>query len=368
MKAIICGGGTAGHVTPGIAVAETILMHQPGSDILFIGREGGNENRLVDAHKLKMSTIEIKGFSRKSVVKNFKNAVVAIKALRRSKQIIDEFKPDIVIGTGGYVCWPVLRAAQGRKIPTMIHESNVVPGLTTKLLYSKCYRTLLNFPGSESQFKKKENLIVVGNPILASLKSETRDSARRKLGISKNDFVILSFGGSGGAELLNKNVIDLMMNYSAKRARIKHIHACGKKYYEAIEKVYPTLTAGRSGCKIYAFIDNMPLYLRAADIAICRCGAMTLSEVAASGVVPILIPSPNVTDNHQYKNGRLFSDAGAGIMIEEHDLSERRLLDAVRSLESDKEFYKSTQNALKSFSITNSNELIWREIQKALPK
>ena len=366
MNIIICGGGTAGHITPGISIAETVISKEPDSRILFIGRDGGDENSIVRRRGLELKTIRIQGIERKLTLKNVKSVVSASTALIKARKMIKDFSPDVVIGTGGYVCWPVLKAAQLLNIPTVIHESNVYPGLSTRLLYNKCDRVFLNFPGSEKEFKHRDNLMTVGNPLLNNLITETRQGARKKLGISNSEFLILSFGGSGGSEIINKNVISLMKNYCEKVKKIRHVHATGKRYYTKIKTAYPELTQGHNGCVIYPFIEDISTYLRAADIVICRCGAMTLSEIASAGVVSILIPSPNVTDNHQYKNGKLFVDKGAALMIEETELNERTLLDAVRYLENNALLRQKIKNNLSTFAFNNAKETIYTELKKII--
>lgn len=368
MRVIIAGGGTTGHVTPGVSIAEVILSHEKESDILFIGREGGDENGIIKQRGFELKTIAVSGFSRKLTPKNVTNAFRAAASLITASKIVKEFAPEVVIGTGGYVCWPVLKAAQMMKIPTVLHESNVVPGLTTRMLAPRCTKVLLNFPGSEKELKHTDNVAVVGNPILSGLIHETRESARRRLGISHSELMILSFGGSGGAEILNKHAIALMQNYCMRVGRVRHVHATGRKYYNAIKSAYPTLAAGKSGCIIYPFIEDMATYMRAADIVICRCGAMTLSELASAGALPILIPSPNVTDNHQYKNGKLFVDRGAALMIEESELNDRTLTDAVRYLENNPSLRARMRQRLKEFSTENSKELIYGQLREILNK
>lgn len=362
MKAIICGGGTLGHVTPGISIAETILERDRNSKILFIGREGGEENKIIQNHGYRLETVKISGISRSLSLSNIETVRNIFKALKKSKEILLDFSPDIVIGTGGYVCWPVIKSAQRLKIPNIIHESNVCPGLSTRLLASKCNRVLLNFPGSEVAFKNKENLRIVGNPIRRSLLNESKDSARKKLGIKKSDFFIFSFGGSGGSQKLNECIISLMKNYSSRFSHIKHVHACGKRYFEQTKKEHPELCEERNGCVIYPFIENISAYIAGADVIICRCGAMTLSEISRAGTVPILIPSPNVTDNHQYKNGKLFTDKGAAIMIEESELNYRTLVDAVKYLESNPEIKRKMSSKVSAFHRNDTRELIYQEI------
>ena len=362
MKIMFCGGGTAGHITPAIAIAETLLKRDKNTEVLFVCREGGSENEAVIKKNYKMKTIKICGFERKLSLNNAKNVLTVIKAIRLSKKIISDFCPDVVIGTGGYVTFPVIRAAQKMKIPTLIHESNACPGLVTKLLAPKCTRVLLNLKGSESEFKNKHNIKIVGNPIREDFMISNKSSARRKLGISQNDFLISSFGGSGGSEKINDAVISLMNSHSSKSKRIRHIHSCGLKYYSKIKNDYPHLVSGKNGCIIKPYIYDISNVILASDLIISRCGAMTLTEICASGSSAILIPSPNVTNNHQYKNAKLLSDAGAAIMIEESELNDRVLLDTVRKLEGDTELRKKFSEKISALYVGNSNELIANEI------
>ncbi len=361
MKFMFCGGGTVGHLTPAIAIAEALLKEK-NADILFVCREGGIENEAVIKKGYAIETINICGIERKISLKNAKNILTVIKALRKSKKIIKEFSPDIVIGTGGYVTFPVLSAAQKMKIPTVIHESNAVPGLVTKLLAPKCTRVLLNLKGSEKEFKNKSNIKIVGNPVREDFLIYDKATARKKLGISQNEFVISSFGGSGGSEKINNSIISLMNSHSSKSKKIRHIHSCGIKYYEKIKKEYPNLISEKNGCNIKPYIHDISNVILASDIIITRCGAMTLTEISVAGCAAILIPSPNVTNNHQYKNAKLYSDAGAAIMIEESELNDRTLLDTVRRLETDSELRGKLSQRIKEMFVKNSRDLIVNEI------
>lgn len=364
MKVIICGGGTVGHVTPGISIAEIILKKEKDSHVLFVGREGGDENEIIKRRAFPIKTIKIQPFVRRISTQNIKSVSSTLKALNESKKIIKDFSPDLVIGTGGYVCWPVIRAAQRLKIPTVLHESNFSPGLATKALASKCSKVMLHFAQSEEHFKRKDNLVTVGNPIPEAFRSITREEARKKLGLSSNDFFILSFGGSIGAERINQSIISLMNGYSSKKNNVKHLHASGKRYFEQIKTENPLLIKGHNGCKIVPFINEMPLYMKAADTVISRCGAMTLSEIAECGAVPILIPSPNVTGNHQYKNAKVFTDSGAALMIEENELNDRTLLDAVRYLFANKSIREKMKKELEKFKSKNTENIIYDLLKK----
>lgn len=365
MNVIICGGGTVGHLTPGISLAEIILKCDPSSKILFVGREGGEENEVIERKGYELRTIKIFPFQRRVTLKNFKSASSVLISVSDSKKIIKDFSPDIVIGTGGYVCWPVIRAAQKLKVPTALHESNFSPGSAAKSLASRCKLVMLHFQQSEAHFKRKDNLTCVGNPIPKAFREITREEARKRLGLNQSDFFILSLGGSTGAEKINQSIISLMKGYSTQRNNVRHIHACGRRYYEGIKSENESLARGYNGCKIVPFITEMPLYMRAADAVISRCGAMTLSEIAVCETVPILIPSPNVTGNHQYNNAKIFTDSGAALMIEEGELNDRTLLDAVRYLFTNKSIRERMKKELRKFSCGKTEKEIYDLLKKA---
>ena len=345
MRIILCGGGTAGHINPAIAVAEEILDTEPASEILFIGREGGRENELVTKAGIRLQTIPIKGLKRSLSPENISRIRDALLARRRAEKIIKEFKPDVILGTGGYVCWPVISAGKSLGIPTAIHESNITPGLTTKLLARSCDAVFLSQDKTKEYLPKKAKTLVVGTPLRKEFTSLSRSECRRRLGLKDEDILILSFGGSIGADKINHTMIEVMKNYSAKEANVTHIHATGERYYESLPKEDKNL--GNSKCKIKAYIDNMPTLMKAADIAVCRSGAMTITELCAAGVAPILIPSPNVTGNHQYMNARLLSDHGAAEIIEEKELTSKALTEAINRLKIDKNGRKNRAKSMQ---------------------
>lgn len=360
MRIIFCGGGTAGHINPAIAVAQELSNQYADSEILFIGREGGKENRLIIDSGYKLKTIKIQGLKRKISIKNLKSLSYALRAKATAKRIIREFKPDVIFGTGGYVCWPVISAAHSLGIPCAIHESNISPGLTTRLVAKKCDLILLNHEKSKEYFNHPEKIRVVGNPLRMDFSTITRVSARKEMKLNPNEIMIVSFGGSIGAEKINETVMEVIKEYSTKEKNVRHIHATGARYYEAVKN--SEYARGLNGCKILPYIDDMPRLLHSADIVISRCGAMTLSEISAVGVAAILIPSPNVSDNHQYKNAKYLSDMGGAILIEEKNLSKKVLISAICSLKSDENGRKKRAKIIKAQSIPNSAKLILKEL------
>ena len=321
MRVLLCGGGTAGHVMPAIAIAEIIAKSFKGSAIAFAGRKDGAENSAYLKAGRRLYTIDIQGISRSLSINNVKSIFKVIKSGRMARNIIHNFNPDIIIGTGGYVCYPFIKEGQRMKIKTVIHESNVAPGLVTRMLGRKCDLLLLNLEGTKKNLKSVKNTLVVGNPTRKSFDSLTKTEARKKLRIPEGKKLIVSFGGSLGADLINKTIASLISQHTLSNKEIYHIHATGKLHYDKFRAEHPELFKNHAGVMIVPYIDDMPTVLTAADLAITRSGAITISELARSSTPSILIPSPNVTANHQYFNAKYMKDIGASILIEEKDLS-----------------------------------------------
>lgn len=370
MRVIMTGGGTGGHVNPAIAIANTIKRNDPASEILFVGTERGIENKLTAAEGYPIKHVEIKGFKRSLSLDNIKAAYLAFVSPMRAKRIVKEFKPDIVIGTGGYVCWPVLVAASRMGIPTAVHESNAFPGVAVRKLQPYVDRIWLNFEESAKYLKASDKIRHVGNPLRTSFGSCSREEARRKLGIEgKYDHYILSYGGSMGAEKVNEACLALMRDLGKDRNDILHQHACGAIEAEAANAMFREYgLSGRENLVLSEYIYDMPLRMAAADIVISRAGAMTVSELAMMKKTSIMIPSPNVTNNHQYKNARVIADMGGTILLEERELSCGRLKNEVEALLSDGERRRRMGEAISHFADLDANKLIYEEILKLTGK
>jgi len=362
MKFLICGGGTGGHISPAIAIYEALRERCPDSSFLFVGRTGGQENQAYLQTGEPFYTLNIKGINGKSPIKALSGAITATKALYKAYQIIKKTRPNVVIGTGGYVSWPILTAAKKMKIPTVIHESNAFPGLTTRIVSKGATRVLLNYEEAREKLKEQKNIRVVGNPLRKVFYTANRRLERKKLGVRDNDILILSFGGSLGSKKLNDTIISLMKTHSSQSNGIKHIHATGRGYYDSLPDKDKKQLSSEKGCLIVPYVENMAEVMNAADIVIARCGAMTISEINAVGVASILIPSPNVSDDHQRKNGIFMVESGAAIMIEESNLNERTLLDAVRTLENNKAKRLSLAKRAKRLGQKDSAQKITDEI------
>ena len=359
MRVIMTGGGTGGHINPAIAIANTIRDSIEGSEIIFVGTPNGLENKLVPAAGYEIRHVEIQGIKRSLSPKNIKTAYLAAVSPYKAKKIIKEFRPDIVIGTGGYVCWPVLRAASMVGIPSVIHESNAVPGVAVKMLAGYVDRILVNFEETGSYISQKDKIIHVGNPLLGGFLCVGRDEAREKLGVSGCGQYILSYGGSLGAEKVNEAVLDLMKIYSSVEKGIRHVHATGSIEHETFMKDFAESgLVGNGNIEVLEYIYDMPLRMAAADVVISRAGAMTVSELSMMGKASIMIPSPNVTNNHQYKNAKVLEDAGASVLIEEKDLSGERLAEEIRKLRDDPVRTGRMEESIGRFSVRDSNSRI----------
>ena len=366
MRVIMTGGGTGGHVNPAIAIANTIKRNDPDTEILFVGTERGIENKLTAAEGYPIKHVEIRGFRRSLSLSNIKAAYLAFVSPLRAKKIVKEFKPDIVIGTGGYVCWPVLVAASKMGIPTAVHESNAYPGVAVRKLQSYVDRIWLNFEESAKHLTAKDKIKHVGNPLRTSFGSVSREKARKELGIEgKYDHYILSYGGSMGAEKVNDACLELMRELGRDNVKILHQHATGAiEWEEAKAKFKDFGLEGRENLMLSEYIYDMPLRMAAADIVISRAGAMTVSELAMMKKTSIMIPSPNVTNNHQYKNAKVIADMGGTVLLEEKELTDGRLKKEVEKLLSDEDKRRRMGDAISHFADLDANKLIYEEILK----
>lgn len=358
MKVILCGGGTSGHVNPALNIAETIKNRIPDAEIMFIGTKRGIESTLVPKHGYKIDYVEVSGFSRKLTLKNIKAAWHALTSVSEAKKIIKRFKPDLVIGTGGYVSWPTVKAASKLGIPTIIHEQNAFPGVTTKMLSKVVDKVCISFTGCEKYFDEavRSKLILTGNPVLVD--NMSRAEARKMLELTETEPYILSFGGSMGAEKVNELVFELIEKLSIPQ-NIRHTHAIGRvgfQKYDAIAKEKGFYD--KANLKLSEYIYDMKVHQAAADIIICRAGAMTLSELAIRGRASILIPSPHVTEDHQYKNARLIADAGAATVFRESDVTSDILSETVRELLGNPNKRRRMEDSVKGFAMPDSVEKI----------
>lgn len=364
------GGGTGGHVNPAIAIANNIKENHPKAVIEFVGTSRGIENKLVPKEGYKLHHVEVQGFKRKLTPYNIKSAWLAFTSPLKAKKLLREFKPDLVIGTGGYVCWPLLKAAASMGIPTAIHESNAIPGVAVRMLAKYVDRIYVNFDATADALGEtyRNKVVKVGNPIKAEFSTLNYNKAREALGITgKYDSFLLSYGGSMGAEKVNDEMLDFMRDYSKSHSELLHIHATGAIEYEAAmakAKGYGLLDS--ENLRIQEYIYDMPTLMAAADIVVSRAGAMTLSELAALKKCCVLIPSPHVADNHQYKNAKVLANAGAALLFEEKDLTPGVLGKALSELVSDKSERVKMAEKIEKFALPDANKSIYLDLMSMI--
>lgn len=359
MRVLLAGGGTAGHINPAISIADTIRKYEPDSEFLFVGTKSGMESVLVPKAGYEIDFVEVSGFKRSLTPKNAMSVLKAAKACGKCRRIIKSFRPDVVIGTGGYVSGPLLFAASLMKIPTLIHEQNVFAGLTSKMLSSKVDTVCISFEASRPRFEKAKKVVLTGNPVRQELFELTYTEARNKIGVDEKPLLV-AFGGSLGATRLNESMVDYIKY--AQEGRCNILFATGEREFETVSKALKGVN--KKGVRVVKYIYNMNEAMQAADLLVCRAGAITLSELNALGKPSVLIPSPNVTDNHQYFNAKALVDNNAAVMIEEKNLDTETFRKTVDGL-----LYNSSRlNEMSVFSrkigIRNGNDLIYKEIKK----
>ncbi len=370
LKVLLAGGGTAGHINPALAISSIIKDHVPDVEFLYAGTPKGMEANLVPDAGLRFTPIKVSGFQRKLTLKNVGRNIRAAAYLAssgsRAKHIINEFKPDLVIGTGGYVSGPIVFEAARMKIPTLIHEQNAYPGVTTKILSKKVDMVMLTVPEAMDYLDKDIPHTVTGLPVRKGFTGKmSREAARRELGFD-DGMVILSYGGSLGAGAIN-DTAERLIEYEQKNGlKINHIHSYGRMgkdtFIKNLEARDVDLNSPRLMIKDY--IRNMDVCMAAADLIICRSGASAITELEAEGRASILIPSPVVAGNHQYHNAMVLGKAGAAIVIEQKDLDFDKIIEKVS------DFYNNpgktdvlAQRAAELY-IKDTPDRIWEQVAK----
>lgn len=369
MRILFTGGGTAGHINPALAVAGYVREQEPDTKILYVGNRGGMEERLVPKAGYDMAFITISGFQRKLSLENLMKNILTVEriftATAETKKIIKDFAPDVCVGTGGYVSGPVIREAAKLGVPCVIHESNAYPGVTTKLLSKHVHTVMLAVPDAGKYFEDDVHTVVTGNPIRGEVLKADREASRKALGLDQRP-VVLSFGGSLGAAMLNRAAA-YMLAQSGKKGLYQHIHGYGQHDPEFLGelKEFGLDIDKNPQIRVLEYIDNMPQCLAAADLVISRAGAMTLSEIEAKGRASILIPSPNVAENHQFHNAMALVRREAGEIIEEKDLTGEALWRKVEKILSDPQRLKRLGENAAKMEILYANQRIYKVIKEA---
>lgn len=362
MRVIFAGGGTGGHINPAISIADYVKAREDEFEAVFVGTERGLEKKLVPNAGYDIRYIDVEGFDRKNMLKNVKIGAKLFKAVNDCKKLIKDFKPDCIVLTGGYVSGPVAMAAGALKVPALIHEQNVFPGLTVRGAEKYVAYTAVSFDETVNEMKNKSKCVVTGNPVREEILNADYKTSRTKLGI-KRPFVLI-FGGSLGAERINNTVVD-MLPQLIKEDKIDLMFGTGDRNHEKIMKsIEEKGIKLNKHIKIVPYINDMPKYMAAADLVVSRSGAITVSELAALQKPSILIPSPNVVRNHQEQNAREFEKNGAAAVITEKELTSELLLSTINEMVFDKQGMKKMSDALKAIAKTDALDKIYDLMQK----
>ena len=369
MRFLFTCGGTAGHVNPALAVAGRLRERFSDAEFLFLGAEGKMEMELVPRAGYRILPLHItniaRGKSLSAVAHNLDTVKNVLASEREAKRIIRDFAPDAVIGTGGYVCYPVLMAASRLRIPTLVHESNAMPGLTTKLLARHVDRILVGFEESRKHYPDPEKVRVTGTPVRGEFAAYTKESAKRELGLPAELPLVVSVWGSLGSGHMN-GILTELLPLLRGQSDFRLIHAVGSRDFAEIsgKLAAADYTPADCGAHVQEYIYDMPRVMAAADLILCRAGASTLAELTYLGKPSVIVPSPNVTDNHQEKNARVLEKAGGAKVFLEGEFDAASLLQTVRELLADREALDGMSAAMKSLSVPLATERICDEILK----
>ena len=338
MRVLLTGGGTGGHIYPALAIARGIKQQFPETEILFVGTSKGLEADLVPREGFPFRTVTVEGLTRKVSLQALITLFKTCKGCVDSYRILKDFRPSVVIGTGGYVCGPVVMIASILRIATLIHEQNAYPGLTNKLLARLVNKVAVNFPQSKKYFSPRAQISVTGLPVRPEVQAATREQAISALGLDKDKFTVLVVGGSRGARSINKAMVRVITQ-AAKRSDVQIVHMTGQLGYE--ETLADIKAAGielvnAANITVKPYLYNMHEALAAADLVICRAGATTLAEISVRGLPAILVPYPYASDNHQEFNARAIADNGAAVMILDRNLTGEELWAQITSLFGDR--------------------------------
>ncbi len=353
MKVIFTCGGSAGHVNPALAVAQVFKARQPGCEILFVGAERGMEQRLVTQAGYPIETVKVSTFERswsfKVLRHNLSSALKLPVGQHEAAAVIKRFKPDLVVGTGGYASYPAVHEAARRHIPTAIHESNAYPGLTTRALANKVDLVMVGFPEAAAYYESAKKVAVTGTPVRGEFFTLDRERARLELGLTDSQPLVISFWGSQGAGHMSAHTVDLVERWASEGRRFHYIHAAGRDYDDMTAELERRNVAV-SDAEVRPYINDMPVVMAAADLVICRAGASTIGELTALGKPAVLVPSPFVAANHQYKNAKVLADRGGVELIEEKDCTGDKLYHTALDLLADGNRRAAMGRALKELA------------------
>ena len=367
-KMIFTCGGTAGHINPAIALAQLAREKEPTVEILFVGAERGLEKDLVPKAGYHFRTVHISSFHRSfkphEIKHNLISACNLLRSPREARAILREFQPDVVIGTGGYASFPLVKAAAKAGIPTAVHESNMVPGLTTEMLEPFANRIMVGFESCRKYYKHPQKVAVTGTPVREDFFALTKAQAQEQLGVNDGRPLVVSFWGSLGASGMNQQMVDFLALEAAKEP-FHHIHAAGSGNLTALKhalKERGVVLSEHPALDVREYIYDMARVCRAADLVICRAGASTISELTALGVPALMVPSPYVTNNHQEKNARALEESGGAVVLLERECSGQALFQAASGILRDEERRAEMERSMLSLGIRDAGERIWQTV------
>ena len=368
MRVIIAAAGTGGHINPGIAIANKIKQEEKNSEIIFIGTDRGLENDLVPRAGYELKTIDAYGLSKEISIQNLKKLYKTFKGLGEAEKIIKEFKPDIVIGTGGYICGAVVTAAKKNGIPVLLHESNSFPGKAVQMLAKKSDTILVSFKEAKDRIKNCKNVVHTGTPVKIKKQNYSKIEKSRiiqEIGLSEEKPVVLIFGGSQGAQKINEAIIEIIKNGLNEEYQI--IWATGPKQYDIIKeelKKFNFNIENIKNMKIVPYIYNMEEIENISDLVVARSGAMTITEISNLAKPSILIPLPNVSNDHQMHNAKVLENIGAGKIITNDSLNGKILNDTIKSIVLDENICRVMGENAFRVSTSNVENKIYEEIKK----
>ncbi len=365
MRVIMTGGGSGGHIYPALAIADKIKEKEPDAEILYIGNHLGLEQDIVPRAGYPFRMVEARWFE-KNPVEILKTVAVTLHGSNQALRIMKKFRPDVVIGTGGFVCVPVMHAGHRYRAKCFLHEQNAFPGVANRFLEHYADRVFLGFAAASSYFKQPEKHVVVGNPVRSRFFSVDREEARRKLGLSPGQFMVFTFAGSQGANQMTRVIYQLMKSLNGKPG-VSLIFATGTMHYpEVMDKIASEGVRIQDNITIRDYINDMENYLAAADLVISRAGALSVAETCVTGAPSILVPSPNVPGNHQYFNAKAVADQGGAILIEEKDFTPERAETEIQTLMADPDRLLAMRKAARACAPEEATDRIYQEIRACL--
>ena len=370
MNVIFTCGGTAGHVNPALALAGYLKEKDPSARVLFVGTPNGMERGLIEKAGYDFAAVEVSNFHRslsaQALRHNFKTAKTLVSSRREADAIIRRFQPDLVVGTGGYASYPTVKAAARHHIPTAVHESNMIPGLTTKLLEGCVDRVMVGFEDCRRHYKHPDKVAITGTPVRGDFFALTKQQAREKLGYTDDKPLVVSFWGSLGASTMNERMLDFFQREKAEGYPFHHIHAAGKSDWPHVSAELARLGLESPMLDVRQYIYDMAVVMAAADLVISRAGASTLSELTALGMPTILVPSPYVVANHQEKNARMLESHGGAVVLTEEQATGEALYQATKDILQNREKRQAMAKAMGELGIPDATERIYDTLMALL--